>query len=150
MFHVIDDIKELVEILKNIISDVGYEVLCFASGEHYLEYLNSPEFQKPVAVLSDVEMPGMTGYQLALEIRKKYDAQKIVFLTGKADNTHYKFAISKECFTLEKPYHPEELIALINFLAACEEDRETGKNCERIQQCKFGIDYGCPFVPPKS
>jgi len=133
MFHVIDDVKELVEVLQAIISGAGYAVLCFTSGERYLEYLNSPEFKKPIAVLSDVDMPGVNGHQLALEVRKKFHTLKIVFLTGKADHEHHEFAASNACDTLEKPYHPEELITLIHSLAAFEEGRETEKNCERIQ-----------------
>jgi len=83
-----------------------------------------PEFKKPTAVLSDVDMPCINGHQLALEVRKKYHSLKIVFLTGKADHDHYEFAARNMCVTLKKPYHPEELVALIHALAAGEEGRK--------------------------
>jgi len=145
MFHVIDDVKDLAEILKEMVSDAGYEVQCFFSGEQYLEYLNSPDYQKPIAVLSDVDMPNFTGHQLALEIRKKHKDQKIVFITGKADGNHYKFSNSQQCGTLQKPYRPHGLISLIHSLAACDHACEYSEQRGNLHECGFGIDIHCPF-----
>ena len=52
---------------SDILTSVGYEVIGCKSGAEALEYLNN----NPVElVLLDVNMPGMNGYDVCLNIRK--------------------------------------------------------------------------------
>jgi len=111
----------------------------------YLKYLNSSKYGKPIAVLSDVTMPGIHGYDLALEIRKHSPFQKIVLITGYADAEHHKRAASQLCYTLDKPYKPEKLISMINILAACDKKHQSGDKIEYFKHCEFGIGHSCPF-----
>jgi len=145
MFHLIDDEEMLRDLLEAAISDAGYSVRCFDFGERYLQYLHSPEFEKPVAVLTDVKMPGMSGYDLAIEIRKTHPTLKIALITGYADNEHHQFAASQLCYTVGKPFQPQKLISLLDSLAACENAHKTGDKCEHFQRCEFGIEHDCPF-----
>lgn len=145
MFHVIDDEEMLRELLEVIITDAGYDVRCFNSGEAYIEFLKSPEFEEPIAVLSDVSMPGISGYDLVLKIRKTYPLQKIILVTGYADDAHHERASNQLCYTLDKPFKPEKLITLLASLAACEDNNKHITGHEHSQHCKYGIEHDCPF-----
>jgi len=145
MVHYIDDEQMLRNLLEAFISDAGHESIGFESGDKYVEYLNSPEFKAPTVVISDVTMPGIDGYDLALKIREKNPFQKIILITGNADDEHHIRAASQLCYTLDKPYKHEKLLAILNSLIACEKAHTTGDKNEYFQQCEFGIDHDCPF-----
>ncbi len=149
MFHLINDEEMLRDILEPIISDAGYGVRCFDFGEHYLQFLHSPAFEKPIAVLSDVNMPGMSGYDLAIEIRKTHPSLKIALITGNADDEHHRLAASQLCYTLDKPFQPKKLTSLLVSLAACENAIISGEKCEYFKHCEFGLEHDCSHYDPK-
>lgn len=72
-----DDEKEIRDILKLLLEGEGYEVLTAADGQEVLEYA-SPEID---LYILDVNMPEVTGFMAAVELRKKYDTP-IIFLTA--------------------------------------------------------------------
>ena len=72
-----DDEKEIRDILKLLLEGEGYEVLVVADGKAVLEAA-SPEID---LYILDVNMPEMTGFVAAMELRKTTDAP-IIFLTA--------------------------------------------------------------------
>lgn len=72
-----DDEKEIRDILKLLLEGEGYEVLTAADGREVLEYASS---EIDLYIL-DVNMPEITGFMAAVELRKKYDTP-IIFLTA--------------------------------------------------------------------
>lgn len=74
---VADDEKEIRDILKLLLEGEGYEVSTVADGRAVLEAA-SPEID---LYILDVNMPEMTGFMTAMELRKKTDAP-IIFLTA--------------------------------------------------------------------
>jgi len=145
MFHIIDDEAMLRELTSAMLTDHGYDSLCFESGTQYLEYLKSPEFVKPTAVLSDVTMPGINGYDLALEIRKILPFQKIILITGNADPEHHQEAAQQVCFTLNKPFNPEKFIAMVDSINTCHQLHLTDKQLPYPQKCSIDSLIPCPF-----
>lgn len=145
MFHVIDDEAMLREMLGTLISDVGYGVLCFESSEKYIEYLNSPEFENPICVLSDVTMPGMYGDKLVCEIRKVHPYQKIILVTGNVDDKQHQDVASQLCYTLYKPFNIEKMLGLLVSLVNCEAAKRNSDKHAYLKRCEFGIDHHCPF-----
>jgi len=147
MFHVIDDEAMLREVTSAILIDCGYDVLCFESGNQYLEYLNSPNFIEPTAVLSDVTMPGINGYDLVLEIRKILPFQKIILITGNPDSEHHKKAAQQICYTLKlnKPFNPEKFIAIVDSVSSCHQLHQTDQQQPYPQKCHIDPLFNCPF-----
>lgn len=72
-----DDEKEIRDILKLLLEGEGYEVLAVADGRAVLEAA-SPEID---LYILDVNMPEVTGFMTAMELRKTTDAP-IIFLTA--------------------------------------------------------------------
>jgi DNA-binding response OmpR family regulator len=71
---------------------------------------------KPEAVVCDVMMPGMTGYEVVAELRK--DAElghtPFVLLTAMSDRKHMRQGMTSGADDyLTKPYRPEELIEAV-------------------------------------
>ena len=72
-----DDEKEIRDILKLLLEGEGYEVVAVADGRAVVEAASS---EIDLYIL-DVNMPEMTGFMAAMELRKSYDTP-IVFLTA--------------------------------------------------------------------
>ena len=82
---IVDDNDDELKKDSDILTEVGYEVICCKSGNEALEYLN----KNPVElVLLDVNMPEMNGYDVCLNIRKQFplDNLPIIFLTNCEDS----------------------------------------------------------------
>jgi CheY-like chemotaxis protein len=59
---------------------------CFAmSGEDALEYLATTQSADLVLILSDINMPGMTGLSLLRIIKEKYSHLKVFMITAYDD-----------------------------------------------------------------
>lgn len=72
-----DDEKDIRDILSLLLGGEGYEIVVAEDGNQVLERA-SDDID---LYLLDVNMPGVSGFMAAAEVRKKYDAP-IVFLTA--------------------------------------------------------------------
>ncbi|MCM8789611.1 MAG: response regulator [Candidatus Omnitrophica bacterium] len=79
---VVDDNKEIAELIKDKLIMNNYEVSTATSGQNALELCKA---LKPDLILLDIAMPVMDGYQTAKELREisEIDDTPILFLTGK-------------------------------------------------------------------
>jgi CheY-like chemotaxis protein len=65
------------------------------SGNQALDYLNRQNHEF-VLILSDINMPGMSGLELLDQIKQKYQAPppKVMMITAYGDDYNYKQAMS--------------------------------------------------------
>ncbi|MES2848570.1 MAG: response regulator [Bacteroidota bacterium] len=89
------DVKTLFEqrFRKEIKS--GEILFAFAnSGEEALEYMKSHDHEA-VLILSDINMPGMSGLQLLQHIKQKYEAPPpvVMMITAYGDDENYQQAM---------------------------------------------------------
>jgi CheY-like chemotaxis protein len=64
------------------------------NGEDALTYLHSLNPFDLVVVLSDINMPGMTGLELLKTIKSEYKELRVMMITAYGDEKNYKSAIS--------------------------------------------------------
>src|SRR5690554_6466866 len=76
---IVEDDKDICEILEFNLSNEGYAVECAHSAEEGLTLL-TPDHS---LILLDVMMGGMSGYKMAEQLRNKNNATPIIFLTAK-------------------------------------------------------------------
>src|SRR5215510_14152624 len=76
---VVDDEKSILLLLKEALSQWGYQVTCASSATEALELLKNGLFD---ALISDVRMPDMSGLDLLREIRKQDESIEVVMMTG--------------------------------------------------------------------
>ena len=96
---------------SDVLKAVGYDVIGCKSGAEALEYLND----NPVElVLLDVNMPGMNGYDVCLNIRKQFplDDLPIIFLTNQENEASVTFQSGASDFVC-KNSAPDILLARI-------------------------------------
>src|SRR5260370_11680456 len=64
---VVDDRPETLDLLRDLLSSRGYEIITAAEAKQAEEMVHS---QKPDLVLLDVVMPGKSGYELCRELNE--------------------------------------------------------------------------------
>ena len=64
------------------------------SGEEALRYLRSGRAAGVVLVLSDINMPGMTGLELLKHIKAEHPELKVVMITAYGDEQNHQRALS--------------------------------------------------------
>ena len=95
---IVDDEKD-VEILfrqqfRKEVRD-GRVELCYAfSGEDALDYLQTVSPPDVVCILSDINMPGITGLDLLKVVKEKYPNIRVSMITAYGDEHNYNTAMS--------------------------------------------------------
>jgi len=64
---IVDDERNVTNLLSTLLEHEGYKVLCFNSGKAFLDYLKCDRVD---LVLLDLMMPGITGYDVIKKIRE--------------------------------------------------------------------------------
>lgn len=78
---IVDDEADIREILQFNLENAGFSVECASSAEEALEKL-TPDH---ALILLDVMMGGMSGLEMAQELRRRQNEIPIIFLTAKSD-----------------------------------------------------------------
>ncbi|MCL2031532.1 MAG: response regulator [Oscillospiraceae bacterium] len=87
----VDDASFFLTMLSNCLKQLPFTTVCVNSGAAALRFL---ETHTPALFILDIEMPGMSGFELAHLIRKGGQQAPIIFLTANAtkDNVQKAFA----------------------------------------------------------
>jgi YesN/AraC family two-component response regulator len=95
---VVDDERD-VEVLflqrfRKEIKNGDVELNFAFNGDDALKYLHSLDPFDLVVVLSDINMPGMTGLELLKIIKSEYKDLRVMMVTAYGDEKNYKNAIT--------------------------------------------------------
>ena len=103
---VVDDEKDVVEYLTELLEDNGYEVTPAYDGVQALELISR---DKPDLILLDLLMPEETGTGLyrRLHHKKEYKDIPVIVISGLAGNY---LAVGKSVPVIEKPPNEEEVL----------------------------------------
>jgi len=94
---VVDDEKDVRVLFeqrfRKEIREKRYEFVFAFSGEEALDYLNK-NIQEAVLILSDINMPGMSGLELLGKIKQKYlkPPPVVMMITAYRDDENYNMA----------------------------------------------------------
>ena len=83
---VVDDNRQVLEQVNHILAEEGFEISFIPKGEFLFQRLDRQDFD---LVLLDVNLPGISGYDLLREIRKhpKYHNLPVIIITGEDEDT---------------------------------------------------------------
>lgn len=114
---IVDDVEDNVDLLSMLLESEGYQVDSATSGE---EALLKIEASPPNLVLLDVMMPGMNGFQVVEQIRKKPQLANlpIVLLTAHAEVDFAKGIMVGADGFFRKPIDIDALVKQVEALAA--------------------------------
>ena len=122
---IVDDSLSVRRVLSNLIRNTGWNPITAKDGVEALEVLQASP-KKPDAVLLDIEMPRMDGYELTATLRGQsaYQNLPIVMLTSRAAQKHRQRAFELGATDyLVKPYQDETLVSVLRRVVR--ESRET-------------------------
>jgi CheY-like chemotaxis protein len=127
---VIDDDVEMRDVLFDLLSLDGYEVLLAADGSSGIErYRNS----LPELVITDLKMPNVNGIEVLEELKTEFPDTPIMVITGVSDMTMIEEAIEHAANRiLKKPFEVDELLTAIDELLG-HESRTPGDRAEHHQ-----------------
>ena len=113
---VVDDEKEVGELIADVLKRAGFKVVVACSGEEALKQLKKRTF---ALILSDLKMPNMDGRRLFSHISDFHPAEvsKLAFLTGDTISPDAQaFLRATKRPYLEKPIKPSDLRSFVSRL----------------------------------
>jgi DNA-binding NarL/FixJ family response regulator len=112
----VDDDAGFRAFIKDALELAGYKTLEFATAE---EVLPKVEQLRPALVLTDVHLPGISGYELCQQIRSAYgDDLRVILVSGERTEPFDRAAgisLGADDF-MTKPVDPGELVARVRRL----------------------------------
>lgn len=124
---VVDDEKNITDIIRFNLKKDGYDVLCAKDGEEGLELAFS---KNPDLILLDIMMPKMDGYEVCKRIRQKLSTP-IIMLTARAEEVDKVLGLELGADDyVTKPFGIRELMARVR------------ANLRRSSALDSGADHG--------
>lgn len=107
---IVDDDRNICEILEFNLVNEGFQVECVNSAEEALQKISSEH----TLILLDIMMGGMSGYKMAEKLRKENNLIPIIFLTAKDTENDMLtgFSVGADDY-ISKPFSIKEVIARI-------------------------------------
>lgn len=135
---VVDDNPSTMSLMHDLLSSRGYDVVAMPdAAQAELEILRHP----PDLVLSDVVMPGKSGYELCRELKENPATRLIPFvlITGLTEREDRVRGIESGADDfLNKPIYPEELFARVKSLLKLKEFTDELETAESVL-CTLGL-----------
>ena len=135
---VVDDNQDIMALMQELLATRGYDVVAVPDAAHAeVEILRHP----PDLILSDVVMPGKSGYELCRELKDNPATRLIPFvlITGLTDRQDRLLGIESGADDfLHKPIFPEELFARVKSLLKLKEFTDELETAESVL-CTLGL-----------
>ncbi len=112
---VVDDEPDALELVKLVLESGGFKTILATSGKEALAQI---ETVRPDAVLLDIMMPDMDGWDVFRKIKEKDPGIPIAILTAKAQNLDRLLGLHvlKADDYITKPFGKNELIGKVKKL----------------------------------
>ncbi|RJP33062.1 MAG: DNA-binding response regulator [Actinobacteria bacterium] len=123
---VVDDDREMVELIELFLSNAGFLTLSAYSGEEALEKTFK---EKPDLILLDIMMPKIDGWEVLRRIKNDPEVQNtpVAFITARTQNIDKMIGLSvmKAAGYITKPFSKQELLTEVRRILA-ETKRDPG------------------------
>lgn len=111
---IVDDERDTVTTLMELLADEGYQVRGVYKGRDALDAMSDFD---PEIVLIDLALPDMSGWEVARQIRHRYgeERHKLISITGRYKQGSDKVLgqIAGFNYWMEKPWEPQALLRLL-------------------------------------
>lgn len=108
LISVIDDDASIVSAVVGLVRSLGYRASGHACAEAFLA---SGEANSTGCVISDIQMPGMSGIELKLHLAANHIMTPVIMITARTEAALLASARASGAFCLlGKPFEPNDLI----------------------------------------
>jgi CheY-like chemotaxis protein len=104
---IVDDEKEIVDILRELVEADGHSVSVTYDGQKALEIYQKDKFD---VVFADISMPGMDGIDLTQKLLTLDKGAKVVVITGRLGTVEVELALNSGAKAfLKKPFSKKDI-----------------------------------------
>jgi CheY-like chemotaxis protein len=110
---IIDDEPPICTLIKHILQTLrpGYEVTTFLEGETALTQFEQQPFD---LVITDYQLPGLNGLEIANRVSKNWPGTPIILISGKPPPGVYEQVKTQGLVGfLKKPFSPAQLVEMV-------------------------------------
>ena len=115
---VVEDTLSQLELMSNYLRDSGYTVIIATDAK---EALNKAVKQQPDAVVTDVVMPGMSGFELCRKLKKNPATEQlpIIICSSKDQEIDRLWGMKQGADVyVTKPFTREQLVSAVKSVVA--------------------------------
>src|SRR5262245_5155692 len=107
---VIDDEQGILETLRILLKNEGFDVITAQGGKAGLEQIRA---SAPDIVLTDIKMPGVTGIEILAAVKEQDPETPVILMTAQASLQSAIQAVNSGAFHyVQKPFSNDEIVAL--------------------------------------
>ena len=117
LIYVVDDEPLVGDVVQAILKMGGFESVLFADPKIAFQALSEAN-PKPTLLLTDFQMPHMSGRELIQLCKKVYPALKTILYSGNVQEETVAFYPARPDRFLRKPFTPKTLIDLVHSVLA--------------------------------
>jgi FixJ family two-component response regulator len=109
---VVDDDQGILKSLAYLLESADYGVLLFASGT---EFLDSGAISEVACLISDIDMPGLDGFELLRQVHALRPRLPSILITGYPDRlTRLPEFLGTSARVFTKPFQGDELLDAVD------------------------------------
>jgi DNA-binding response OmpR family regulator len=142
----IEDEKDIVELVRYNFRKEGFDVASFASGREGLEELHR---NPPDLVLLDIMLPDVDGFEICKRLRaeEKLRSLPVIFLTAKGEELDRILGLELGADDyVVKPFSPRELVARVKAVL-----RRQARPAEKREVIEVqGLHLDAPHFQPRT
>jgi two-component system chemotaxis response regulator CheY len=106
----VDDSKTMRSLVQRAIRQAGYRGLSFGEAENGVQALQKLSDEQPRLVLSDWNMPEMSGIEFLQQVRAQQNKVPFGFITSEASVEIRDLALNSGAnFIITKPFTPDDV-----------------------------------------
>jgi DNA-binding NtrC family response regulator len=108
---VVEDDAAILGLVQAILEEAGFEVLAASSATNALSV--EAHFSRAIhLLLSDIQMPGMSGPDLAEVLKQRRPAMRVMLMSGYADGA--MLVLNHGWHFIQKPFLPTALLGSVS------------------------------------
>jgi FixJ family two-component response regulator len=117
VISIVDDDESIREATKSLVRSLGYIAVTFGSAEEFLE---SAQVTATACLITDVQMPGLSGVELQNRLIADGRSLPMIFVSAFPDErVQHQVLKSGAIGYLRKPFQEERLIECIDAALKC-------------------------------
>jgi CheY-like chemotaxis protein len=109
---IVDDEPAIRTLISNVLTGIGYHVRSAEDGATALAEIRD---QMPDIILSDLNMPGMSGFELISVVRRSYPSIQVIAMSGTFSGEEVHSGVAADAF-YQKGCGPGSLLKIIRAL----------------------------------